>query len=350
MLSERLKNLTPYIPGEQPEDKKYIKLNTNENPFPPSPDAREILTNFDIDKLRRYPDPSCRKLRVKIAELNKIDEGNIFVGNGSDEILSLSFFSFFGKEAGNLFFPEFTYSFYPVYCCYYNIPYKKIGLNRDFSITMDPYLENESGGIIIPNPNAPTGIELPYKKIETLLEKYNRNRVVIIDEAYIDFGAASALSLTGKYRNLLIIRTLSKGYSLAGLRLGYAMGNKTLINALSIARDSFNSYPVDTISQEIAYSALASQDYYRKIHRRIISIRENFQQNLVDNGFSILPSKANFVFCRKKGFKGVEIYNFLRESGILVRHFDIQGIEDYIRISIGEENEMDLVISRLREL
>ncbi|MDC7127277.1 MAG: aminotransferase class I/II-fold pyridoxal phosphate-dependent enzyme, partial [Spirochaetales bacterium] len=333
MLAERMKNINPYVPGEQPQDGKYIKLNTNENPYPPTPRIKEFLSEIDTDKLRLYPEPSSMKLREEIAKVEGLSPENVFIGNGSDEVLSFVFFGFFDDTKGPLKFPEFTYSFYPVYSSFYNIPYQKVSLKKDFSLDINDYLEGESTGIIIPNPNAPTGISLPLSEIRLLLENYSKDRLVAIDEAYIAFGGESAVSLINEFENLLIVRTFSKSASLAGLRLGYALGYKKLIDALSAVKDSFNSYPVDFMAQKCGELAVKDTEYKKTIVEKIITTRENFVESINAEGWETLPSTANFVFARKKGLSGKTIYTKLKEKMILVRFFDKPGISDFVRIT-----------------
>ncbi|MBN1410196.1 MAG: histidinol-phosphate transaminase [Spirochaetales bacterium] len=350
MLTKRLRNLTPYVAGEQPLDKKYIKLNTNENPYPPSPAVKELLGRYDADHLRLYPDPLFTRLRKTIAARFSVKPEQVFAGNGSDEILSFAFFAFFDSADGPLLFPEFTYSFYPVYCDFYGIEYGRIPLAEDFSIDSESYPgPGKSCGIVFPNPNAPTGMFLPLVKIRELLERYPGDRVVVIDEAYIDFGGESAVPLINQYGNLLIVQTCSKSYSLAGLRLGYALGNEELIKALFAVKDSFNSYTVDTLAQKIAEAAIADEDYYGKVNQMVVRTREYFTGELQKIGFDVLPSMANFVLARKKGIEGRTIYSRLKEEGILVRHFDKPGLKDFVRITIGLPGDMEILLQKLRE-
>lgn len=349
MFSERLKRLTPYVPGEQPQDKKYLKLNTNENPYPPAPKIKALLETLDPAVLRLYPDPSSTALRATIAGKYGIAEDQVFVGNGSDEVLSLCFFAFFDSARGKLLFPEFTYSFYPVYCDFYGIQYEKVPLAADFSVDTAGFLSKEgSCGIVFANPNAPTGVCLPLERIISLLERYPGDRVVLIDEAYIDFGAESALGLIQEHKNLLIVRTLSKSQSLAGLRLGFAMAHEDLIDALFTAKDSFNSYPCDRLSQMIAQIAFSDEAYYRAVTEKIIRTRDRFSVEMQKIGWHVLPSKANFVFAKKKGVEGKEVYRLLKDRGILVRHFNVKGISDFVRITIGTEQEMERLLEEMK--
>lgn len=351
MFSNRVKKLSPYIPGEQPQDRKYLKLNTNENPYPPSPQVGEYLRSFDTEELRLYPDPLFRSLREKIAHKYGIAREQVFVGNGSDEVLSFAFYAFFDNARGPLLFPEFTYSFYPVYCNFYDIGYKKVPLDRDFSIDIRGFFEEtDSCGLVFANPNAPTGMCLSLAKIEHLLAGYPRDKVVIIDEAYIDFGGTSAVNLIGDYPNLLIVRTFSKSMCLAGLRLGFAMGEKEMIRALFTVKDSFNSYPADRLSLKIGEIALGDEDYYRTVTEKIISTRSYLSSELQRLGWRVLSSRANFLFTSKEGITGRDIYLRLKQEGILVRYFDIEGIKDFVRITIGTREDMERFLQVIQRL
>ncbi len=350
MFTERLQNLTPYVPGEQPQDRQYIKLNTNENPYPPSPAVGEYLKKVDPETLRCYPDPLFSELRDTLAERYNVGAEQIFVGNGSDEVLSFIFYAFFDSQAGPLLFPEFTYSFYPVYCDFYSIAFEKVALRDDFSVDLNGFLGAQSScGLIFPNPNAPTGIGLPVNQIEELMERYPRDRVVAVDEAYIDFGGESAVGLIEKYSNLIVARTFSKSMSLAGLRLGFALGDRRLIKALYIVKDSFNSYPVDTLAQQVGLLAVKDRDYYDDITARVVATRELFSASLERLGWFQMPSSANFVFAGKQGVSGEEIYLGLKKQGILVRYFNVDGLKNHVRITIGTPEEMDALVRAIDE-
>jgi histidinol-phosphate aminotransferase len=276
-FSERMKRLKPYVPGEQPQDRKYLKLNTNENPYPPSPQVKKFLENLDPDRLRLYPDPAAIRLREKIGERYGLDKDQVFVSNGSDEALSFCFYAFFDSLKGKLLFPEVTYSFYPVYCDYYGIEYEKIPHTEDLAVSIEEFVKRKSScGIVFANPNAPTGTYVPPKEILYLLEHYPPEKAVLIDEAYIDFGGESAVPLLRDHKNLLLVRTFSKSFSLAGLRLGFVMAAEELIEALTTVKDSFNSYPVSTLAQRICEIALSDESYYRSISNRIAAVRESF--------------------------------------------------------------------------
>ncbi len=348
MLSERMNRLTPYVPGEQPQGRKFVKLNTNENPYPPTPLIDEFLKTADIERLRLYPDPNMVELRKEIAGRYGVGEDEVFVGNGSDEVLSFAFYAFFDENNGKLLFPEHTYSFYPVYCDFYGIDYRKVPLGEDFGIEPEEFTtRGDSCGIIFPNPNAPTGMNMPMEKLTWLLDNYPGDRVVVVDEAYIDFGGESAVTLLDRYKNLLVIRTFSKSMSLAGIRLGFAMGDKKLIDAMFAVKDSFNSYPVDYLTQQTGLIALKDTEYYEEITARIIGDREYFADRLEKSGWRVLPSGANFVFAGKPGVPGEEVYLTLKERGILVRYFAIDGIKDFVRITIGTREEMDLLLKEI---
>ena len=350
MFTERLKSLTPYVPGEQPQDRRYIKLNTNENPYPPSPAVGDYLKSVDPETLRRYPDPQFNELRGALAERYGVGPEQVFVGNGSDEVLSFMFYAFFDSQEGPLLFPEFTYSFYPVYCDFYGIEFKKIALQDDFAVDIDGFLAaGPSCGIIFPNPNAPTGIGLPLAKIAHLLEHCPRDRVVAVDEAYIDFGGQSVVRLIEKHPNLIVARTFSKSMSLAGLRLGFAMGDPQLIKALYTVKDAFNSYPVDTLAQQAGLLAVKDQAYYDAVTARVIATRESFRKDLERLAWFQMPSAANFVFAGKQGISGEEIYQGLKAQGILVRYFNVDGLKNYVRITIGTPEEMAALVDGIEK-
>ncbi|MEJ2587967.1 MAG: histidinol-phosphate transaminase [Deltaproteobacteria bacterium] len=350
MLTDRIKKLTPYVPGEQPQDRSYIKLNTNENPYPPSPKIAAYLKSFDIEKLRLYPDPLFTNLRQAISERYGIDKAQVFVGNGSDEVLAFAFYAFFDSARGKLLFPEFSYSFYPVYCDFYGIDYQKIPLKTDFTIRTDDYLRHPSCGMVFPNPNAPTGVLMPLDTITELMTQYPGDRVVLIDEAYIDFGGESAVSLIDRFKNLIVIRTFSKSMSLAALRLGFAMGDETLVNALFSVKDSFNSYPADLLAQQIGEIAIRDTAYYARITEKIIQSRENLSRQLREMGWDVLPSGANFILAGKAGLSGERIYTLLKQNGILVRYFHIEGIKQFVRITIGTDEDIRALIGAIKRL
>jgi len=351
IVSSRARALTPYTPGEQPQNRKYIKLNTNENPYPPAPGAAKLLGNYSAGSLRLYPDPRFGQLRAALADWYGLDPEEVFPGNGSDEILSFAFYSFFNPDNGPVLFPQHTYSFYPVYCTFYGLPCRRIPLRGDFSVRLEDYLDVDShAGMVIANPNAPTGIALDRSELESFLKKYRRDRICIIDEAYVDFGSESCAQLVREYSNLLVVHTFSKSRSLAGLRVGFALGSPQLIETLFTVKDSFNSYPLNRLSQDIAVSALQDRPYFDDIRQRIMTTRSKVSSSLTAMGWTVLPSRANFIFASLPGVEGGQIYSRLKENGILVRHFQQPGIEDYVRITIGTDGEMDQFTEMLQSL
>jgi len=360
--NERTKRLVPYVPGEQPRDRKFIKLNTNENPYPPSPLVIEAVKRAAGETLRLYPDPVCTDLREAVASRFGFKAEEVFAGNGSDEILAFAFAAFFASGNEAVLFPEITYSFYPVYANLWDVPFRTIPLNQDFSVDVSAYTEiisrGRSGGIIFPNPNAPTGIALKLEAIRKIAQAAERDRrVLVLDEAYIAFadeeGVGSAIPLCREFPNLLVVRTLSKEASLAGLRVGYAIGNGELIEGLCKVRDSFNSYVLDRPAMAGAIAALEDTFYYDEINRRIIETRRRVSSGLIALGFRVLPSQANFIFASppEKGKKsGQEFFTALREKGILVRHFSKPKISDFMRISIGTDGDMEAFLEACREI
>lgn len=349
MYAERVKALNPYIPGEQPKDRVYIKLNANENPYPPSPKVREALADFDYSQLRRYPDPDSSELRRAFASVVGVSPEMVYAGNGSDEILSFIFYTFFDDKLP-VVLPVHTYSFYPVYASYYNISLHKVPLEDDFSISIDKLLEVQSSGIIFANPNAPTGCFMPLEKLRELLIRYDSDKPVVVDEAYIDFGGETAVPLLKEFHNLIIIRTFSKSYSFAGARLGFVVAAPEVINTFVTVKNSFNHFPVDSIVQKLGIATCEDYDYYKRINAEIAETRDWFSKELVQLGYDVIPSKANFVFTKKNGLSGEEIYKGIKEKGILIRHFNHSGIEDYVRISIGTRDEMNQLLDAMKNI
>ncbi|MCH9798879.1 MAG: histidinol-phosphate transaminase [Betaproteobacteria bacterium] len=330
--------LTPYVPGEQPKVQDLIKLNTNENPYGPSPKVIAAITAEATDALRLYPDPNSERLKTVIADYHGLSAAQVFVGNGSDEVLAHVFQALL-KHSRPLLFPDITYSFYPVYCGLYGIEYEAIPLDRHFEINIHNY-DRPNGGIIFPNPNAPTGIPLELDKIEALLQK-NRYSVVVVDEAYVDFGTESAVRLINTYPNLLVTQTLSKARSLAGLRLGFALGHPDLIEALTRVKDSFNSYPVDRLAEAGAIAAMQDVDYFEAMREKVIAARDSLVKKMEAIGFVILPSGANFILAKHPSIDGETLAQKLREQRIIVRHFKKpKRIAPFVRITIGTELEM----------
>lgn len=345
--SDVVQNLEPYVPGEQPKDKTYIKLNTNENPYPPSPNVLAAIQQAANENLRLYPTPTCDELRTGIAHYHGLKTEQVFVGNGSDELLAFSFLAFFNPGSAILF-PDITYSFYPVYCALFHIDYTLIPLDEDFSIPVEKFFE-KNGGIIFPNPNAPTGKSISLKSIAEIAE-HNANQVVIIDEAYIDFGGESAVKLIEHYPNLLIIQTLSKSRSLAGLRVGFAMGHKDLIEALDRVKNSINSYTLDRVALAGALESFKDEGYFQDARQKVIATREKTALKLEAMGFRIIPSKANFIFISHPSISAEQLYQQLREKGILVRYFNKARIDNFLRVSIGTEEEMECFLQGLTEI
>ena len=344
--SKVVHGLTPYIPGEQPKLNNLIKLNTNENPYGPSPRVIAAIKEFTNDTLRLYPDPNSEALKKSIADYFNIKTNHVFVGNGSDEVLAIAFQALL-KHNLPILFPDITYSFYPVYCKLYEIDFKTIPLNDSFEIALNDYLI-PNGGVIFPNPNAPTGIPLSLKQIEAFLEK-NKESVVIVDEAYVDFGTESVISLTEKYNNLLVTHSFSKSRSLAGLRLGYAIGHPDLIEALIRVKDSFNSYPIDRLGLIAGMESFKDDSYFKNVCLKVINTKLNFVDKLKDLNFLVLPSGANFVFAKHISVDGKIIVSKLRDCGIVVRRFDNPiRISSYIRFTIGSDEEMQVLLKNLK--
>ncbi|HSI24158.1 MAG TPA: histidinol-phosphate transaminase [Methylotenera sp.] len=343
--SEVVHGLTPYVPGEQPKLNNLVKLNTNENPYGPSPKVIAALQLEAAETLRLYPDPNSDKLKAAIAENFGLQANQVFVGNGSDEVLAHVFQALL-KHSRPLLFPDITYSFYPVYCGLYGIEFETIALNERFEIDIDDY-DRPNGGIVFPNPNAPTGVPLPLADIERLL-KFNTESVVVIDEAYVDFGTESAVKLINTYPNLLVTQTLSKARSLAGLRVGYALGHPDLIEALIRVKDSFNSYPIDRFAEAGATAALQDKAYFKETCEKVIVTRTALILGLQALDFEVLPSGANFVFAKHKTREAAELTEQLRAQNIIIRHFKKPArITPYLRITIGTDAQTKLLLDAL---
>lgn len=334
--SDLVHRLTPYVPGEQPQGTDLIKLNTNENPYPPSPRVIDAIRAAADASLRLYPEPTGTALREAVARRYGVDVDQVFVGNGSDEVLAHTFAALL-KQEKPLLFPDITYSFYPVYCGLYGIEYRTVPLTDDFEIRVADYAV-PNGGIILANPNAPTGRALPLKDIEALLDN-SPDSVVVVDEAYVDFGGESAVPLVARYPNLLVIQTVSKSRALAGLRVGFAIGQQHLIEGLVRVKDSFNSYPLDRLALAGAVASLKDEAYFDDTRRAVMATRERLSTDLREKGFEVLPSAANFVFVRHPQHAAAELAAALRGRGIIVRHFSQPRIENYLRISVGTDDE-----------
>ncbi len=345
--SELVHELTPYSPGEQPRLDSLVKLNTNESPYPPSPQVMTALAAIDGDRLRRYPDPESSRLRSAFASYHGLRPEQVFLGNGSDEVLAHVFQALL-KHDKPILYPDVTYSFYPVWCQLYGIDYKQVPLASDFSVDVGLY-RGDCGGIILPNPNAPTGMLMSPAEVRQLLEA-NPDTVVVIDEAYIDFGGQSSIRLIDEYDNLLVVHTLSKSRALAGLRVGLAMGNERLIEALQRVKNSFNSYPVDAPAQAATLASLADEAWFRTCCKRVVDNREQLSAGLQSMGFEVLPSAANFVLARHPDHSAKALFEALRERGIIVRYFNKPRIDNYLRISVGTEEECEQLVSALRAL
>ncbi len=345
--SKLVDDLDPYVPGEQPQDQQYIKLNTNESPYPPSPAVERVIRDYPVDRLRRYPDPQSGSLVKALADYHELAPDQVFVGNGSDEVLAHAFQAFF-KQDEPILFPDISYSFYPVYCRLYQIDFRQVALDESFRIDFDGF-RCANGGIIIPNPNAPTGIAITLAEIRALLAD-NPESVVIIDQAYVDFGAESAAPLIAEFDNLLVVQTFSKSRSLAGLRLGYALGQAQLIEGLQRVKNSFNSYPIDSLSDAIGLAALEDEPYFQECNRRVVDSRERLAQALAALGFEVFPSSANFVFVRHPDAAARSLYLELKSAGILVRYFEVARIDNCLRISIGTDAECDALIAGLKNI
>ncbi len=334
--SDNIRKVEPYVPGEQPKDTDVIKLNTNENPYGPSQRVKNAM--MDIDTLRLYPDPTASALVDVLAEYHGVDPSQVFVGVGSDDVLAMSFLTFFNSDKPILF-PDITYSFYDVWAELFRIPYERPALDENFRLVKEDYYR-ENGGIVFPNPNAPTGIYEDIKNVEDIVS-HNRDSIVIVDEAYIDFGGESALGLIDKYDNLVVVRTFSKSRSMAGLRIGYAISNPVLIKALNDVKYSYNSYTMNRPSLIMGTESVKDDEYFKDTVAKVVATRERFVEAIKPLGFTCLPSSANFVFATHKDIPAKEIFQAAKDAHIYVRYFDKPRIDNYLRISIGTDEEMD---------
>ena len=372
MLSNRMKNLHPYVPGEQPKDRVYIKLNANENPYPPCKQVEKEVCKFikkNPMKLTVYPDPDSNELHEAIASMlnktggvlcrAKVDGKNcepapedkipftvtpdmIYSGNGSDEVLSFVFYAFFDSDT-KLVLPEFTYSFYPVYAGFYNIPTDIVPMNSDWSLNKEEMLsraKKNNSGLIFANPNAPSGIALTREQVKQMLDTASKDKIFVVDEAYCDFGGESCIPLLKDYKNLVIVRTFSKSLCSAGMRLGYIVADPELVKAVTTVKNSLNHFPIDAIAQVAGKTACLNPGYYAECAKKVVHERKEFQKFLKDNNWDFIPSSTNFVLTKKSGISGQDVYQRIKKEGILVRHFSTPGIEDYVRITIGNEKQM----------
>lgn len=347
LLSNTAQNITPYVPGEQPQDKQYIKLNTNENPYPPAPGIAQLLQQRSHDSLRLYPDPDSRKLRTAMADTYGLTPDQVFAGGGSDEVLAYAFMAFFDR-GDTVYFPNITYGFYKVYAELFGLTIVNPPLAKDFTLTLDDY-QKVDGGIFLANPNAPTGICLTPAEVEKIVAS-NPDQLVVIDEAYVDFAPGnSVIPLIHRYDNLLVVQTFSKSRALAGMRLGFGFGNPALIDGLERIKYSFNPYNIDPISSDVGVAALEDPDYFQARVKDIITTRDSTMQSLETLGFSVLPSRTNFVFTTHPKAPAKELYNYLRDNGVLVRYFPTPPIEEYLRITIGTSEEMERCLEVLAQ-
>lgn len=344
--TKNLRNIEPYVPGEQSKDKDIVKINANENPYPPSPKATEVLKSFDTNKLRFYPSANSTKLKEAIAKYYKVDVSNVFVGNGSDDVLAVAFQSFFNSEKP-IVYPDLTYSFYPVWCSLFGIKYKNYPVGDDFRINPEDYKE-KNGGVVIPNPNAPTSLGEGLDFVEKILN-YNQDSVVIIDEAYVDFGGTSSIPLIDKYENLLVTGTFSKSRSLAGLRIGFAIGSKALIDVMEAVKNSYNSYTVDSLSIEMGAASIEDDEYFKSTCKKVIKTRERVTLELEKLGFDVLDSQTNFIFATHNKHNMKSLFEYLKTQKVFIRYFSLPRIENYVRITIGTNEEMDIFLEKTKE-
>lgn len=341
-----IRRVTPYTPGEQPAAERLIKLNTNENPYPPAPAVRQALMEMDTDRLRKYPDPASNVLVQALAKRYGVEENQVFVGVGSDDVLGMAFMTFFNSAKPALF-PDITYSFYPVWADLFRIPYETRSLDEEFRIRIEDYF-TENGGIVIPNPNAPTGLLMSLDEVERIAAA-NPDSVVIIDEAYIDFGGTSAVPLIDRYDNLLVVQTFSKSRSLAGMRIGFALGQPELIRAMSDVKYAYNSYTMNLTAQIAGAKAVEEEAYFQETVKKIIRTREDAKLRLAELGFTFPDSQANFIFASHKTKPAKEIFQALKEANIFVRYFPQERIDNYLRITVGTDEEMEQLFSFLKQ-
>ena len=341
----KLRRIDPYVPGEQPQSADIIKLNANENPYPPAPGVQQALRSFDASRLALYPDANGKALKTALADRFGVKPTQVFLGNGSDDVLALAFQSFF-CSGEPILYPDITYSFYPVWCDLFRIPYETVPLDENFCVRVRDY-DRPNGGIVLPNPNAPTGRGVSLDFLEDLLQ-HNTDCVVIIDEAYVDFGAQSAVPLIEKYENLLVVQTMSKSRSLAGLRIGYALGSETLIATLEAVKNSYNSYTMDAVALAAGEAAVADEAYFQETCRKVIATRERTAEELCKLSFTVSPSLTNFLFVTHPKKEAPVIFEYLRQKNIFIRYFKLPRIDNYLRITVGTDAQMDRMIEELR--
>lgn len=343
---KNLRDIEPYVPGEQSREKNIVKINANENPYPPSPEAIKAINEFDCNRLRFYPDANALEFKKALAEFYGVSVENVFLGNGSDDVLALSFQAFFNSDKP-IAYPDITYSFYPVWCRLFNIPYKNYPLDDNFRINPEDYME-QNGGVVIPNPNAPTSIGEGREFIERIME-YNKDSVVIIDEAYVDFGGYSSVELTKKYENLLITGTFSKSRSLAGMRIGYAIGSKTLISVLEAVKNSYNSYTLNSVSMAAGTAAIKDRAYFESTVSKVIATRQRVAEELRALGFTVLNSQTNFLFATHNAINIKDYFEWLKAQKVFIRYFNLPRINNYVRITIGTDDEMNVFLNKTKE-
>lgn len=343
---KNLRDIEPYVPGEQSREKNIVKINANENPYPPSPEAIKAINEFDCNRLHFYPDANALEFKKALAEFYGVSVENVFLGNGSDDVLALSFQAFFNGDKP-IAYPDITYSFYPVWCRLFNIPYKNYPLDDNFRINPEDYKE-QNGGVVIPNPNAPTSLGEGREFIERIME-YNKDSVVIIDEAYVDFGGYSSVELTKKYENLLITGTFSKSRSLAGMRIGYAIGSKTLISVLEAVKNSYNSYTLNSVSMAAGTAAIKDRAYFESTVSRVIATRQRVAEELRALGFTVLNSQTNFLFATHNAINIKDYFEWLKAQKVFIRYFNLPRINNYVRITIGTDDEMNVFLNKTKE-
>lgn len=346
LWTKNLRDVEPYVPGEQSKNKNIVKLNANENPYPPSPMVKKALESFDLSELKKYPNANATELKQALADYYNVGIENVFVGNGSDDVIAIAFQSFFNSDKP-IVYPDLTYSFYPVWCRLFDIPYKTYPVDDNFRINVEDYRE-ANGGVVIPNPNAPTSIGEGLDFVERLME-YNRDSIVIIDEAYVDFGGVSSIELTKKYENLLVTGTFSKSRSLAGLRLGFAIGSKRLISVMEAVKNCYNSYTVDSLAITMGSASIKDDEYFKDCCKKIINTRERVANEMRGLGFTVTDSSTNFLFATRDDLSMKELFEYLKSKNVFIRYFNLPRIDNHVRISIGTDDEMDIFLSRLKE-
>ena len=346
LWTKNLRDVEPYVPGEQSKNKNIVKLNANENPYPPSPMVKKALESFDLSELKKYPNANATELKQALADYYNVGIENVFVGNGSDDVIAIAFQSFFNSDKP-IVYPDLTYSFYPVWCRLFDIPYKTYPVDDNFRINVEDYRE-ANGGVVIPNPNAPTSIGEGLDFVERLME-YNRDSIVLIDEAYVDFGGVSSIELTKKYENLLVTGTFSKSRSLAGLRLGFAIGSKRLISVMEAVKNCYNSYTVDSLAITMGSASIKDDEYFKDCCKKIINTRERVANEMRGLGFTVADSSTNFLFATRDDLSMKELFEYLKIKNVFIRYFNLPRIDNHVRISIGTDDEMDIFLSRLKE-